>query len=49
MNRPTNVALREDDIYFANLGGWHIDAIEHRLEPMLPCLPDQGPCRDSAS
>ena len=43
MNRPTNLALCEDEIYFANLGGWHIGAVKHRLQPMLPCLPDQGP------
>ena len=49
MNRPTNVALRKDEIYFANLGGWHIGAIEHPLEPILPFLPDQGPCCESAS
>lgn len=48
MNRPTNLALRKDEIYFANLGGWHIGAVEHRLEPMLPFLPDQGPCRESS-
>ena len=48
MNRPTNIALRTDEIYFANLGGWHIGAVEHRLEPMPPFLPDQGPCRESA-
>ena len=43
MNRPTNLALHEDEIYFANLGGWHIGAVRHRLEPMLPFLPDHGP------
>ena len=34
MNRPTNIALRENEIYFSNLGGWHIGSIEHRLSPL---------------
>ncbi len=43
MNRPTNIALREDEIYFANLGGWHIGALKHRLTPLPPTLPLHGP------
>lgn len=43
MNRPTNIALREDEIYFANLGGWHIGAVQHSLSPLAPFLPEQGP------
>jgi gluconolactonase len=26
LNQPTNVALRDGTVYFANLGGWHIGA-----------------------
>ncbi len=43
MNRPTNVALRNDEIYFANLGGWHIGAVEHPLTPLWPSMPANGP------
>jgi sugar lactone lactonase YvrE len=28
LNRPTNVALRDGKVYFANLGGWHIGAFD---------------------
>ena len=49
MNRPTNLALREDEIYFANLGGWHIGAVKHQLTPMLPFLPNDGPGRRQRS
>lgn len=44
MNRPTNIALRENEIYFANLGGWHIGAVEHPLAPPPSVFPDSGPC-----
>jgi gluconolactonase len=40
LNRPTNVALRRDEIYFSNLGGWNIGRIEHRLEPLEPVMPE---------
>ena len=43
MNRPTNIALRENEIYFANLGGWHIGAVTHGLAPLSPFLPETGP------
>lgn len=43
MNRPTNIALRPNEIYFANLGGWHIGAVEHRLAPLPPAMPERGP------
>ena len=43
MNRPTNVALRPNEIYFANLGGWHIGSVEHRLTPLPPAMPVRGP------
>lgn len=43
MNRPTNIALRPNEIYFANLGGWHIGAVEHRLAPLTPAMPERGP------
>ena len=28
LNRPTNVALADGQVYFANLGGWHIGAFD---------------------
>jgi gluconolactonase len=34
LNRPTNVALQKNAIYFANLGGYHIGKIEHPLEAL---------------
>ena len=43
MNRPTNVALRPNEIYFANLGGWHIGSVEHRHTPLPPAMPARGP------
>ncbi len=43
MNRPTNIALRDNEIYFANLGGWHIGVVEHGLSPLPPFLPERGP------
>ncbi len=43
MNRPTNLVLRENEIVFANLGGWHIGAIHHDLTPVPPCFPASGP------
>lgn len=43
MNRPTNIALRPNEIYFANLGGWHIGAVEHALTPLPPAVPARGP------
>lgn len=43
MNRPTNMALRPNEIVFANLGGWHIGAISHELQPVRPCYPGTGP------
>ena len=39
MNRPTNLALREDAIYVAKLEDWHIGAVNHRLQPALRFLP----------
>ena len=39
MNRPTNIALRENEIYFSNLGGWHIGSIEHPLSPLPLAMP----------
>lgn len=43
MNRPTNIALRKDEIYFANLGGWHLGAVRHHSAPLAPFLPERGP------
>lgn len=43
MNRPTNLALRKNEIYFANLGGWHIGAVEHDLIPLPLAVPASGP------
>ena len=43
MNRPTNLALRENEIYFANLGGWHIGSVQHELSPLPPASPAHGP------
>ena len=43
MNRPTNIALRQNEIYFANLGGWHIGAVDYPVAPMPPALPTRGP------
>lgn len=43
MNRPTNIALRPNEIYFANLGGWHIGCVEHALTPLTPAMPAHGP------
>ena len=33
MNRPTNVALRDGKVYFANLGGWHLGAFDFDAGP----------------
>lgn len=43
MNRPTNIALRPNEIVFANLGGWHLGSVSHSLEPVSPCYPRTGP------
>ena len=43
MNRPTNIALRRNEILFANLGGWHLGAVPHELDPVRPCYPKHGP------
>ena len=43
MNRPTNIALRRNEIVFANLGGWHLGSVSHSLEPVSPCYPRTGP------
>lgn len=43
MNRPTNLVLRNNEIYFANLGGWHIGAVRHEATPLPPCMPAFGP------
>ena len=43
MNRPTNIALRRNEIVFANLGGWHLGSVSHSLEPVTPCYPRTGP------
>lgn len=42
LSRPTNVAIGDGKLYIANLGGWHITAVETDLEPATiyrPCLP----------
>lgn len=33
LSRPTNIALAEGMLYVANLGGWHLTAIESDLPP----------------
>lgn len=33
LNRPTNVALRDGKVYFANLGGWHLGAFDFDAGP----------------
>ena len=43
MNRPTNIALTQDEIYFANLGGWHIGSVQHTQTPVIPFMPENGP------
>jgi len=40
LNRPTNIALRKDSIFFANLGGWHIGSFEAEVEPLPLNYPD---------
>jgi hypothetical protein len=34
LNRPTNVALRDNKIYYANLGGWYVGAFDFDAGPM---------------
>ena len=34
LNRPTNVALRDHKVYYANLGGWHVGAFDFDAGPM---------------
>jgi len=34
MNRPTNVAIRDNKVYYANLGGWHVGAFDFDAGPM---------------
>jgi len=40
LSRPTNAAIHGGKLYFANLGGWHISAIETDLEPATIYRPD---------
>lgn len=37
---PTNCALHNGNIYFANLGGWHIAVMETDLQPAPIYRPD---------
>jgi gluconolactonase len=39
LNRPTNIALAEDSIYFSNLGGTGLGRIRHRCAPAPLALP----------
>lgn len=34
LNRPTNIALDQGRVVFANLGGWHIGCFDGRVEPL---------------
>ncbi len=34
LNRPTNIALSKNRVFFANLGGWHIGSFETPFEPL---------------
>lgn len=34
LNRPTNVALAPNKVFFANLGGWHIGAFDVPVQPL---------------
>ena len=34
LSRPTNIALRSDQVFFANLGGWHLGAFETKVDPL---------------
>lgn len=34
LNRPTNIALGKNRVFFANLGGWHIGSFEIEVEPL---------------
>ncbi len=43
MNRPTNLVLRDNEIFFANLGGWHIGSVRHEATALPPCMPAFGP------
>jgi gluconolactonase len=40
LNRPTNIALQKDKIFFANLGGWHIGSFEAKVEPLALNYPE---------
>lgn len=42
LNRPTNVALRDGKVYFANLGGWHVGAFAFDAGPMPLRYPKVG-------
>jgi len=33
LNRPTNLALRENRVFFANIGGWHIGSFKADVRP----------------
>ena len=35
LNRPTNLALARNKVYYANLGGWHIGAFDVEVEPLV--------------
>lgn len=32
--RPTNIAVRDGELFIANLGGWHLTVIDTALEPL---------------
>lgn len=40
LNRPTNLVLGENIVFFANLGGWHIGSFEIDVEPLQLSYPD---------
>lgn len=39
LNRPTNLVLDNNRVYFANLGGWHIGSFETNVEPLKLSYP----------
>jgi hypothetical protein len=43
INRPTNVAIGDGEIYYANLGGWHIGAFAFDIRPMPLRYPKLAP------
>ena len=34
LNRPTNIALKHNRVFFSNFGGWHIGSFETEVEPL---------------